>query len=1226
MKIFKNIILIITLLVILPIRLNYVNASDDTHTHEFDNGICACGTFKEPEWDQGVHSGYLVSNAGELIWYQQNYNNGNIISDIKIDNDITLPEGTKWVPIGTLEHPFKDNLKTFENEMYTINLGVQNVTTSNFGLIGYTASDGINTTFIENIQISGTFNISGTVECVGGVLGQGTKETTVRNVINDVDINIFEGGTGSVKIGGLVGAGLDQTSIELSMNYGTLSLDGAYEAIGGICGYLEDGIISYTANYGEVLSSTAKYIGGILGYASSESFKGINNSINKATIVGNTFNISINGSTAPVKPSDICSYANTQSMDIFVNNYYTGINPLGFIDETTGFTLVNTDELTSGKIAYLLGNPFGQILDNLETDERKELYPVIGSLSVYEVYECDGVTIKYSNFNENTEHEYTYHEDGNKIIQTCIECGEIKTLEIKEPNNPHYDKTPKEVVLVTDIEGLDVDSINVTYNAEPIFPGTYTATITYLDLTATLEFNVLKGVPTSTMFEFIEPGTLVYDGNPKYLDLVKTEEPGMGEIVVKYQYGQNTLDNPQDAGLYTVKLSVLEGQYYEAHEFSILDLFLNITIEKKEVTITWTETTLFYEEGVNTYIPKFMVHGTIDNYKPIFNFSYSASGVGTYSTTLSLYDNNYTLVGDNLTTSFTVKPILVEAPIIENVLMIEGVQQVPTIEENPLYRVVQNNGGTYFGKYPVILELIDDDAYTWETTDDAELTLFFIIYMSDSKWIQYPTIEDWTYGESPKLPVLEVSNGYLGYTYKYRPVGGEFSNIVPTEVGEYEVKIEFEKDDARCVPLEDVILPFSINKKDPICGIDSILYADYGTRLEDIELVGFGEGTWSYIDDEDVILNAGTYQVDVLFTPLTPRIYNEVTKTITVVINKLETIYQEPEKLDNLVYNGNYQLVIDAGSVINGEMYYKVDDGTWQTSLPLLKDAGTYTVYYKVDGDINHTDVLEKSIHVEILKADLQIIAENKEIEQYTEIPALTYTITGLLSGDNLEQNPTIQVTLENTNTVGDYEIEIFGAESSNYNITYTNATLKIYEHKNCVGGTATCKNLAICDICSKEYGKTLDHEFEVYQFNFDATCTSLGSETAKCTNCDETDKKNRIEGELLPHSFDEYTKDCTASCIKDETLRSVCTCCGIVDVITVENSKTDHQDENLDNVCDICSVSMNMQEEVKNDSLLGLGIVIGSVPLLIVSTVLYFIVIKPKQRKIQKNSKKEEE
>ncbi len=73
-----------------------------------------------------------------------------------------------------------------------------------------------------------------------------------------------------------------------------------------------------------------------------------------------------------------------------------------------------------------------------------------------------------------------------------------------------------------------------------------------------------------------------------------------------------------------------------------------------------------------------------------------------------------------------------------------------------------------------------------------------------------------------------------------------------------------------------------------------------------------------------------------------------------------------PTAKDGLLYTGNSMDLINPGSSSSGTIYYKVNDGEWSTSIPQGKEAGIYTVYYKLVGDSSHNDVPERSFIVEI--------------------------------------------------------------------------------------------------------------------------------------------------------------------------------------------------------------------------------------------------------------------
>lgn len=1108
-KYFKIVLSLCVLVVIQLTSFSYVFINAETHIHEYDNGICDCGIYEEAGWNQHINGGWTIGNAGQLLWIIDKQNSGNLNNRIIITDDINIPDNINFVPLGTLEHPFSVDLRTYDDKVHTINLNKQNVTKSNYGFIGYAKGSIDDKVIIQNIKVTGSFDISSTCENIAGVVGLAENNVEIKNATSAVNICVLDSGVASSNIGGIVGKGIGNVYLEACSNYGALNLDGAYSYVGGIIGSMEEGSINSSANYADITANYAKYLGGILGYVDNESFSGITTSLNLGKIFGKTFTITANEKQYTMTPGDIVGYLGKHIKDSVSQNYLSGQTAYGVViyeesNPTSFYT--NESDLISGKIAYTLGNKFGQKLDNLQEGETKETYPIIGSSLVYQVTACDGKSIKYSNANENDDHQYKYHQEDNVIYETCDFCDHNKKLELLSPSNPYYDKTFKTARINTDIEDINVSSIDIKYDREVLFPGTYTASITYQGLTITHKFEILKGIPKIEMFTYHEPNELVYDGNNKYLDLYSTKEPGMGHIVVKYSKDGKTIDNISNAGLYSVILTVQEGLYYQAYEFSILDTFKQVTIKPKEITVEWTKTTLFLNENnqFNSYTPEYLLKGTCYNEKPIVQFSDMGNGVGTFTTTIKVIDSNYLLVGDNLTVEFTVKKILVETPNIPYAIYEAGVNQKPEISDTEYYKVVKNDGGAPYGRYPVVLELLEPDKYTWETTDDKQITVYFYIYITQGKWKTYPTIEDWTYGEPIIPPTFQVNTSDLDIYVTYRHIDGEFSTTIPTEVGSYEVRLRSEVDDVRAAPMEDVILPFKINKADPICQIDLVYNIKYGTKLSDIELVGLGDGVWTFTSNQETLLDVGTYQVETLFTPYNTKCYNTISKTVTINVASLETKYLSPTKVQNLVYNNTDQPLINPGNVVDGTMYYKLDGQNWSKEIPVGKDAKTYTVYYKIEGNKNYSDISEQQIEVTIKKADITITANNLTIEQYTSLPKFTYKIEGKNKNNFNNLIPQVTVSINDSNQIGEYEITISEIKNPNYNITYVNGTLTITKHTNCRGGQATCSKKAECILCKEEYGEKTSHIFDNYQYNDDATTSSNGTISSKCLHCDE--------------------------------------------------------------------------------------------------------------------------
>lgn len=96
-----------------------------------------------------------------------------------------------------------------------------------------------------------------------------------------------------------------------------------------------------------------------------------------------------------------------------------------------------------------------------------------------------------------------------------------------------------------------------------------------------------------------------------------------------------------------------------------------------------------------------------------------------------------------------------------------------------------------------------------------------------------------------------------------------------------------------------------------------------------------------------------------------------VTHFSVVDNRKQDPQYTAPTANPGLIYNGGAQTLIYPGHVEGCQMQYRLDGGTYSTTLPTATNAGSYTVYYKVVGDASHNDTAEQSITVTIGKAPL---------------------------------------------------------------------------------------------------------------------------------------------------------------------------------------------------------------------------------------------------------------
>ncbi len=175
-----------------------------------------------------------------------------------------------------------------------------------------------------------------------------------------------------------------------------------------------------------------------------------------------------------------------------------------------------------------------------------------------------------------------------------------------------------------------------------------------------------------------------------------------------------------------------------------------------------------------------------------------------------------------------------------------------------------------------------------------------------------------------------------------------------------------------------------------------------------------------------------------------------VAGTLTVTENAVPTPTAPVSK--TLTYNSGLQDLIIPGSAEHGTMYYSLSqNGPWYTAVPQAKDAGVYTVWYKVVGDSGYSDTAPNSVTAVINKAPLTIKALDRRAYVGERMPAFAYDVVGLLGSDTLDKAPSFSCNA-NMNMPGTYVIRIFGAEAANYDISYVNGILTV-EHRFVIPG-----------------------------------------------------------------------------------------------------------------------------------------------------------------------------
>lgn len=133
--------------------------------------------------------------------------------------------------------------------------------------------------------------------------------------------------------------------------------------------------------------------------------------------------------------------------------------------------------------------------------------------------------------------------------------------------------------------------------------------------------------------------------------------------------------------------------------------------------------------------------------------------------------------------------------------------------------------------------------------------------------------------------------------------------------------------------------------------------------------------------------------------------YNAAEKTVGITINKATPSVTAPTA-KTLTYTGSAQALVNAGSTTGGTLVYSLsENGTYSATVPTATNAGSYTVYYKVNGDGNYNNVAVKSVTVTIAKAKVaKPVIDDNSFEYNGSKQGITiaandaYTVSGTTS------------------------------------------------------------------------------------------------------------------------------------------------------------------------------------------------------------------------------------
>ncbi len=311
-----------------------------------------------------------------------------------------------------------------------------------------------------------------------------------------------------------------------------------------------------------------------------------------------------------------------------------------------------------------------------------------------------------------------------------------------------------------------------------------------------------------------------------------------------------------------------------------------------------------------------------------------------------------------------------------------GSKLTAVVPQNDGYEIVSNEGGTDVGEYDVVLKLSDETNYEWaapDSDDATKVTLKFAIAKAPNQ-ITALSLEGWTYGEEPKMPVATALFGTPTFAYG-ATADGTFVETVPTAAGSYFVKAKVvataNYDGAEKTAEFKIARAKAVLTTKPTA-VANLVYTGDALNLITAGVVDGGtmqyklgvDGVWS--SEIPTATNAGKYTVyyKVLGDDSHSDLIDDETQQLTVTIAKADAQVIAPTAKTGLTYNGKSQELVVAGSAIGATIKYKLGDGDWTTDIPMAINAGEYTVSYKAVAAANY-NVVEAENQITITIAQI---------------------------------------------------------------------------------------------------------------------------------------------------------------------------------------------------------------------------------------------------------------
>ncbi|MBQ9071413.1 MAG: InlB B-repeat-containing protein [Clostridia bacterium] len=368
-----------------------------------------------------------------------------------------------------------------------------------------------------------------------------------------------------------------------------------------------------------------------------------------------------------------------------------------------------------------------------------------------------------------------------------------------------------------------------------------------------------------------------------------------------------------------------------------------------------------------------------------------------------------------------------------------------TTDENSLYVITEDLGGTEKGTYSVTLKLKDKDNYKWENTAEESVTINYNIAEAVNNWKTQPSIKStWEYGDTGNEGTAEAEFGDVIVKYKPKDAADTaYSTTLPTIPGSYTAY--FASTDTNYNILEKTI-DFTITKKKidvPTISKNEFAYTGsnitLGVPASSYYTVTDNGGTDVDSYTATVTLNNAYYVWSDKDENLTKTFSYSIIKANVTLTNLSVTGWTYGEDANTPTVTKNFSVDVDF-------LYSTSADGEYTETVPT--DAGTYFVKASFGGNDNLNAAQSTAVSFEIEKATATINGASDEA--YTKAyDGNAYTFTGITASfGSLDLTSSLKYSLTGIKNAGTYTV-VISLDSKNYTAESVTVTLEITKAAN---------------------------------------------------------------------------------------------------------------------------------------------------------------------------------